>query len=218
MHFAVLYNCPKNVELLIKRGANINKKDTYWRTPLILACKYGYSKIAEYLIKCGAKIDKCDNSNNSPLHYACAFGNLQCVKILLENGADVNYLNMWKYLPIEIALLKNHLGIVNYLIDNNFFSVNTPFGNGNNFLLYYLTDIQESTFEKIKYIIEKKKANAQLPNNNKMNAFHFLANFSYKKYLNKFISKKELYQLNEKKHKSKYHPNYINLLKIMYFS
>ena len=213
LHFAVLYNCPKIVELLVKSGANINKKDTYWRTPLLLACKYGYSQIAEYLIKCGAKIDKCDNSNNSPLHYACAFGNLQCVKVLLENGADINYLNMWKYLPIEIALLKNHLGIVNYLINNNFFSVNTPFGNGNNFLLYYLTDIQESTLDKIKYIIEKKKANAQMSNNNKLNALHFLSHFSYKKYLHKFISKNEFYQLNEENHKSKYHPDYINLLK-----
>ena len=213
LHFAVLYNCPKIVELLVKSGANINKKDTYWRTPLLLACKYGYSQIAEYLIKCGAKVDKCDNSNNSPLHYACAFGNLQCVKVLLENGADVNFSNMWKYLPIEIALLKNHLGIVDYLINNNFFSINTPFGNGNSFLLYYLTDIQESTFAQIKYIIEKKKANAQMSNHNKMNAFHFLAHFSYKKFLNEFLSKSEYFKLNEKMHKSKYHPEYIKLLK-----
>ena len=112
LHFAVLYNCPKIVELLVKSGANINKKDTYWRTSLLLACKYGYSQIAEYLIKCDAKIDICDNSNNSPLHYACAFGNLQCIKILLANGAGINYLNMWKYLPIEIALLKNHIGML----------------------------------------------------------------------------------------------------------
>ena len=66
--------------------------------------------------------------------------------------------------------------------NNNFFSINTPFGNGNSFLLYYLTDIQESTFGQIKYIIEKKKANAQMSNHNKMNAFHFLAHFSYKKW------------------------------------
>ena len=213
LHFAVLYNCPKIVELLVKSGANIDKKDSYWRTPLLLACKYGYSQIAEYLIKCGAKINKCDNSNNSPLHYACAFGNFQCVKILLENGADINHLNMWKNLPIEIALLKNHLGIVNYLINSNIFSVNTPFGNRNTFLLYYLSDIQESTFEKIKYIIEKKKGSAKVPNSNKMNAFHFLAYFTYQNYLYEFLPDKELCKLNEKKHKEIYHPKYIKILK-----
>ena len=213
LHFAVIYNCPKIVELLVKKGANLDKKDKYWRTPLLLACKYGYSNIAEFLIKCGAKINKSDNSNNSPLHYACAFGNLDCVKILLNNGADINYLNMWKNLPIEIALLKNHMGIVNYLINNNKFSVNTPFGNGNNFLLYYLTDIDESTFDKIKYIIETKKANAKISNSNKMNAFHFLSYFTYKKYLSNFLSEKEIAKLNEQYHKNKYHPEYVNILK-----
>ena len=212
LHFAVLHNCPKIVELLVKSGANLDKKDSYWRTPLILACKYGYSQLAEYLIKCGAKINKCDNSNNSPLHYACAFGNFQCVKVLLENGADINCLNMWKNLPIEIALLKNHLGIVNYLVNSNIFSVNTPFGNGNTFLLYYLSDIQESTFEKIKYLIEKKKGSAQLFNNNKMNAFHFLAYFDYSNYINEFLTLKEIRQLTPKKHKDIYHPKYMHVL------
>ena len=30
LHFAVIYNCPKIVELLVKAGANIDKKDSYW--------------------------------------------------------------------------------------------------------------------------------------------------------------------------------------------
>ena len=213
LHFAVLYNCPKIVQFLVKSGANLDKKDKYWRTPLLLACKYGYSHIAEYLIKCGAKINKCDNSNNSPLHYACAFGNMDCVKVLLDNGADINCLNMWKNLPIEIALLKNHTGIVNYLLNNNKFSVNTPFGNGNTFLLYYLSYIEEATFEKIKFIIEKKKGSAKISNNNKMNAFHFLSYFTYKNYLSEFLSINEIKKLNEEKHKKIYHPKYINILK-----
>ena len=213
LHFAVIYNCPKIVELLVRNGANIDKKDSYWRTPLLLACKYGYSQIAEYLIKCGAKINKSDNSNNSPLHYACAFGNFQCVKILMEHGADVNHLNMWKNLPIEIALLKNHLGIVNYLINNNIFSINTPFGNGNTFLLYYISDIQEKTLEKIKFIVEKKQASAKISNNNKMNALHFLAYFNYHHFLYEFFSDIETNKLTEKKHKEIYKPKYIALLR-----
>ena len=45
LHFAVINNCPKIVEYLVKNGAKINQSDKYSRTPLLLSCKYGYSKI-----------------------------------------------------------------------------------------------------------------------------------------------------------------------------
>ena len=213
LHFAVIYNCPKIVEFLVKRGAKINQSDKYIRSPLLLSCKYGYSKITKYLIDCGANIKKCDNSQNSPLHYACAFGNLECVKILLDHGADINCLNMWKNLPIEIALLKNHFGIVKYLINNDKFSVDTHFGNGNTILLFYLLDIDESTFEKIKYIIEGKKGDGNISNSNKMNSFHFLTHFSYRAYLSTFVPFEEKQKLTEEKHKNIYHPQYVEILK-----
>ena len=213
LHFAVIYNCPKIVEFLVKRGAKINQSDKYIRSPLLLSCKYGYSKITKYLIDCGANIKKCDNSQNSPLHYACAFGNLECVKILLDHGADINCLNMWKNLPIEIALLKNHFGIVKYLINNDKFSVDTHFGNGNTILLFYLLDIDESTFEKIKYIIEGKKGDGNISNSNKMNSFHFLTHFSYRAYLSTFVPFEEKQKLTEEKHKNLYHPQYVEILK-----
>ena len=213
LHFAVLYNCPKIVEFLVRKGAKINSGDKYCRSPLLLSCKYGYSKITKYLIECGANFKKCDNSLNSPLHYACAFGNLECVKILLDYGADINCLNMWKNLPIEIALLKNHYGIVKYLINNDKFSVDTHFGNGNSILLFYLLDIDSSTFEKIKYIIEEKKGSSTIANSNKMNSFHFLTHFTYRAYLSTFIPYEEKKKLTEEKHKNKYHLEYIEILK-----
>ena len=212
LHFAVIYNCPKIVEFLVKRGAKINQTDKYSRTPLLLSCKYGYSKITKYLIECKANIKKCDNSQNSPLHYACAFGNLDCVKILLDNGADINFLNMWKNLPIEIALLKNHFGIVKYLINNDKFSVDTHFGNGNTILLYYLLDIDNTTFDKIKFILEEKNGNAKISNSNKMNAFHFLSHFTYRAYLSTFLTYNEKQKLNEEKHKKVYYPKYLEII------
>ena len=213
LHFAVINNCPKIVELLIQKGAKINQTDKYSRTALLLSCKYGYSKITKYLIECKANINKCDNSQNSPLHYACAFGNLDCVKILLDNGADINFLNMWKNLPIEIALLKNHFGIVKYLINNDKFKVDTHFGNGNTILLYYLLDIDETTFDKVKYILEEKNGDSKITNSNKMNAFHFLSHFSYRAYLSTFLSYGEKQKLNETKHKKIYYPKYIDIIK-----
>ena len=212
LHFAVINNCPKIVEYLIKRGAKINQTDKYSRTALLLSCKYGYSKITKFLIECNANIKKCDNSQNSPLHYACAFGNLDCVKILIENGADINYLNMWKNLPIEIALLKNHFGIVKYLINNDKFSVDTHFGNGNTILLYYLLDIDNTTFDKIKFILDEKNGNGKITNSNKMNAYHFLSHFSYRAYLSTFLSYNEKQKLNEIKHKKVYYPKYIDII------
>ena len=213
LHFAVIYNCPRIVELLVRKGAKINQGDKFVRSPLLLSCKYGYSKITKYLIECGANIKKCDNSQNSPLHYACAFGNLECVKILLEYGADINCLNMWKNLPIEIALLKNHYGIVKYLINNDKFSVDTHFGNGNTILLFYLLDIDESTFDKIKYIVEEKNGSCKITNSNKMNSFHFLTHFTYRAYLSTFVPFNEKQKLTEEKHKNIYHPKYIEILK-----
>ena len=212
LHFAVLYNCYKIVEFLVKSGANLNKGDKYGRTPLLLSCKYGNSKITKFLIDAGANINKSDNSNNSPLHYACAFGNLECVKVLLESGADINYLNMNKNLPIEIALLKNHNGIIKYLINYDKFNVDTKFGNGNYILLYYLLEIDETTFDSIKYIIEDKKGDANVSNSNNMNAFHFLSHFTYRAYLSLFTSKKEKEKLTEDLHKNKYHPEYLKIL------
>ena len=213
LHFAVIYNCPKIVEYLVKKGAKINQSDKYCRSPLLLSCKYGYSKITKFLIECGANINKCDNSQNFPLHYACAFGNLDCVKILLDHGADINCLNMWKNLPIEIALLKNHFGIVKYLINNDKFSVDTHFGNGNTILLYYLLEIDNTTFDKIKYILEEKNGNSKISNSNRMNAFHFLSHFTYRAYLSTFISFSEKQKLNNSKHENVYHPKYLEILK-----
>ena len=84
---------------------------------------------------------------------------------------------MWKNLPIEIDLLKNHFEIVKYLINNDKFSVDTHFRNENSILLFYLLNIDESTFEKIKFILEDKKGDGKISNSNRMNSFHFLTHF-----------------------------------------
>ena len=90
------------------------------------------------------------------------------------------------------CIIEKSYRYVVYLISNNKFSVNTPFGNGNSFLLYYLTDINQLNFDKIKYIIEIKKGRAEMPISNKMNVFHFSAYFNFNKYIFRFISSKEI--------------------------
>ena len=201
LHFAVENNCEKIVEFLVENNCKIDCGDKFKRTPLLLAAKYGYTRILNYLILKGSNVNKCDNSNNSPLHYACAFGNMECVKLLIENKAKVNELNMWKTLPIEIALLKNHFGIVKYLLNNESFEIDTPFSNGNNILFQSIIDIGPETLDEIKYFINEKKANVNYCNDNKMNALHFLSNFTYRVYISNFTDFEEKKKLNEEKHK-----------------
>ena len=116
---------------------------------------------------------------------------MECVKLLIENKAKVNELNMWKTLPIEIALLKNHFGIVKYLLNNESFEIDTPFSNGNNILFQSIIDIGPETLDEIKYFINEKKANVNYCNDNKMNALHFLSNFTYRVYISNFTDFEE---------------------------
>jgi len=89
---AIVANDIQEVERLIEKGAEVNKKDKDGATPLAHAALNGYYRIAELLIANGADVDARDNQNASPLFYAAAKGYAAAAKILIENGANVNLL------------------------------------------------------------------------------------------------------------------------------
>lgn len=73
---AVQYKCLKDVQVLIKNGANDLK------LPLIAACGMGYLDIVKFLVKKGAK------NLNEGLEMAAIGSQLNIIKYLVENGAD----------------------------------------------------------------------------------------------------------------------------------
>ena len=58
------------VKFLIKYGAQLDKKDVNWQSPIYIAIEKNYLEIGKFLIKQGAKIDLKDKYNNTPLHFA----------------------------------------------------------------------------------------------------------------------------------------------------
>lgn len=62
------------VELLLRRGANIERKDSDGRTPLALAAFSGESTVAGILLSKGAKIDSQDLDGRTPLALAAMGG------------------------------------------------------------------------------------------------------------------------------------------------
>ena len=91
------------LNLLLKNGINVNKKNISGETPLLRACSFGDDSHVELFIKHGANINEKDYCNESPLHVTMMTKNYKCMKILLEHGADVNIVNAYNETPLHYA-------------------------------------------------------------------------------------------------------------------
>ena len=80
------------VELLIQNGANVNEKNIYDVTPLMMAaCTEGYAKtLLKYIINNKANINEKDNEKYTALIIALNYGHKEIVELLLKNSADTS--------------------------------------------------------------------------------------------------------------------------------
>jgi len=88
LHEAALMGNIDAVWRHIEAGSDLNKKDAYGSTPLIVAITFGRSDVAAALIKTGADMKISNNEGSTPLHLAAFFGRTEIVKSLLDEGAD----------------------------------------------------------------------------------------------------------------------------------
>ncbi|EAY21207.1 hypothetical protein TVAG_283760 [Trichomonas vaginalis G3] len=95
IHLSIKYNNSDLFDYLLEIGADINQKNGFGETPLVMACKMLNSDIemVSYLIKKGADVNIPDRFANTPLHYAVLRDHVQIAQMLIENGADVNQPN-----------------------------------------------------------------------------------------------------------------------------
>ena len=103
LHIACFNNHLPIVEYLIKKGAEIDIKDSNGKTPLHIACEKGYLPIVEYLLDKDSDIEAKDNEETTPLHFACRFGHLQAVQCLIEKGADIEAKDCIQQSPLYYA-------------------------------------------------------------------------------------------------------------------
>jgi cytohesin len=78
------------VSLLLANGADINAKDSYNRTPLLLSLGLGYSDMAKLLIAKGADVNAKDKGETTPLLSAALDNNKDMEKLLMAKGAKVD--------------------------------------------------------------------------------------------------------------------------------
>ena len=77
----------------IEAGSDLNEKDDYGSTPLIIAITFGKAEVARALIEAGADMTIANNEGSAPLHIAAFFCRTEIVEALLGNGADKDLTN-----------------------------------------------------------------------------------------------------------------------------
>ncbi len=81
----------RDVDALLRAGADPAKADTDGRTPLYAACVHGAADTARRLLAAGAPPDAESGglgSEGTPLCAAACWGHLETVRALLDHGAD----------------------------------------------------------------------------------------------------------------------------------
>jgi len=76
--------------LLEEEGADVNARNRYDNTPLMIAIRNGHTEIARMLIDRGADVNIKSNDGKTALLWASLRGQTEIVRLLIQNGADVS--------------------------------------------------------------------------------------------------------------------------------
>ena len=97
-------------------GADVNKRNDYFATPLHDAAAHGHKEIVELLIAKGAGVNAMDHKDGTPLLGAVENGQKEIIQLLIANGADVNAKNSVDgEAPLDRAIQTEHFTIAKLL-------------------------------------------------------------------------------------------------------
>ncbi|CAN0000314.1 unnamed protein product [Ascophyllum nodosum] len=72
----------------VEAGGELEKRDSYRATPLLLAAEKGHEDCVTFLLDSGADITATDEHDYTALHLAAFYGRVGVVALLLSRGAD----------------------------------------------------------------------------------------------------------------------------------
>lgn len=90
LHVTAMHGNAEAVRGHVEAGTDLNKKDAYGSTPLVVAATFGKADAARALIEGGADTSITNNEGATPLHVAAFLCHTEIVQALLDAGADKN--------------------------------------------------------------------------------------------------------------------------------
>jgi ankyrin repeat protein len=110
------------------------------------------------------------------VHYAAAFGWPQVLQYLISSASAIpNPFNDWKMTPLAIGMLKGHLQCCEILLSVPGVDVNVKDEQGNSLVVQTIgLDLSEEVVRQLKYLIQQKKCDVTIANDQGWTALHFL--------------------------------------------
>jgi CubicO group peptidase (beta-lactamase class C family) len=88
LHLAALQGDIDTVRQHIEAGSELNERDAYGSTPLVVAITFGKAEVAQALLGAGADPETRNNDGSAPLQIAAFLGHTEIVRALLDAGTD----------------------------------------------------------------------------------------------------------------------------------
>lgn len=91
------------LEILIRKGAQLNVKNKDFLTPLHVATENSYYDIMDCLLRNGANVNVIDGLGQSCLHRAAREDDVQAVRLLLSHSIDPTMVSLQGYTAAQLA-------------------------------------------------------------------------------------------------------------------
>lgn len=101
LHVAALQGNLDAIQQHVDAGSDLNERDAYGSSPLIIAATFDRIEVAEALIDAGADMTVTNNEGATPLHIAAFFCRTEIVQALLDQGADKTLKNKAGHTALE---------------------------------------------------------------------------------------------------------------------
>lgn len=123
LHYAVLYNKPDVVALLLDHKANVNaridsRSPETGATPLLYAVVQNNLPLTKLLVARGADIRSTYRSGRTALHIAANGGMRDIAQFLLQNGADANARDNAGSSPLDEAVRRGLSDVTSLLLES----------------------------------------------------------------------------------------------------